>query len=109
MSDVLDRVQAQMEHFRDTVCPDAQVVVTGNCARLVIATGRARLHLLIVHQDPFFVVTMNAYLLDAITDPTAVARVGGLLIQLSNLMTQIQALAPEVPSVSSEERPAAVV
>ncbi len=106
MSDVLDRVRAQMEHFKATVWLDAQLTARTDSdwsEKLVIGIGRVQLQLSVRLRNGGVFPVMRVCSSSHITDPTAVAQIGGMLIQFSNLMTQIQALAPEVPSVSKEQ------
>lgn len=109
MSDVLDRVRAQMEHFKATVCPDAWIGRNQVTGWLCLELNGAPFLKVTVGWNEREVLTTSVLMGRFPQDmpPVDIARAGGMLIQLSNLMTQIQALAPEVPSVS-EEQPAAV-
>lgn len=103
MSDVLDRVHAQMEHFKATVCPEADVfTISETLSRLSVTMGSFRIRMR-VYDNPDGLRVVVSTLSPPFTQSEALARAGGMLVQLSNLMTQIQALAPEVTSDPTEQ------
>lgn len=110
MTEPLAQARALLEHFRSEVLPSSWVA-GGDQARSVWLKAPVFAHeVILVRVTPKvaggFSTTVVVPMLPASLSPDDIARVGGMLIQISNLVRQIITLAGGSASDSSRSKTA---
>ena len=95
MIEPLAQAKALLEHFKSEVQPTAYLtpIVDRSFRMSLLITGRCKLGIRVTATTHGLCVRVLSPQLPESIEPDALARIGGFLIQISNLVRQIRALA----------------